>query len=51
MTMDILDELARRIEQESDALLTRWRVQVRELPAARDLDVPTLNDHIPRLLE
>ncbi|HQX81865.1 MAG TPA: hypothetical protein PKW63_08920 [Vicinamibacterales bacterium] len=24
--------------------------QVRELPAARDLDVPTLNDHIPGLL-
>ena len=51
MTIDILDELARRIEHERDALLTRWRVQVRELPAARDLDAPTLNDHIPQLLE
>ena len=51
MTIDILDELARLIEQERDALLTRWRGQVRELPAARDLDVPTLNDHIPELLE
>ena len=51
MTIDILDELARRIEDERDALLTRWRVQVRELPAARDLDAPTLNDHIPQLLE
>ena len=50
MTINILDELARLIEQERDALLTRWRVQVRELPAARDLDVPTLNDHIPDLL-
>ena len=50
MTIDILDELARLIELERDALLTRWRVQVRELPAARDLDVPTLNDHIPHLL-
>jgi len=50
MTIDILDELARLIEQERDALLTRWRGQVRELPAARDLDAPTLNDHIPHLL-
>jgi len=50
MTINILDELARLIEQERDALLTRWREQVRELPAAQDLDVPTLNDHIPDLL-
>jgi two-component system phosphate regulon sensor histidine kinase PhoR len=27
-----------------------WRAQVRALPAARTLDVPTLNDHIPLLL-
>ena len=50
MKINILDELARLIEQERDALLTRWRVQVRELPAARNLDAPTLNDHIPDLL-
>ena len=50
MTIDILDELARLVEQEREALLTRWRAQVRELPSARDLDAPTLNDHIPRLL-
>ncbi len=50
MAINVLDELARLIEQERDALLIRWRVQVRELPAARDLDVPTLNDHIPHLL-
>lgn len=50
MTIDILDELARLIEHERDSLLTRWRGQVRELPAARDLDAPTLNDHIPDLL-
>ncbi len=50
MTINILDELARLIEQERDALLTRWREQVRELPAARNLDAPTLNDHIPDLL-
>ena len=50
MTIDILDELARLLEQEREALLARWRAQVRELPAARDLDVPTLNDHIPHLV-
>lgn len=47
---DVLDELARLIEHERYALLDAWRTQVRALPAARDLDVPTLNDHIPQLL-
>ncbi len=28
-----------------------WRRQVRELPSARNLDVPTLNDHMPGLLD
>lgn len=28
-----------------------WRKQVRELPSAEHLDVPTLNDHIPGLLD
>ena len=32
-------------------LLARWRQQVRELPSAQDLDVPTLNDHILGLLD
>ena len=50
MAIDVLDELARLIEREREALLARWRVQVRALPAARNLDVPTLNDHIPQLL-
>ena len=50
MAIDILDELAQLIEHERDALLAEWRAQVRALPAARDLDVPTLNDHIPQLL-
>ena len=51
MAIDILDEIARLIERERDALLAVWREQVRALPAARNLDVPTLNDHIPQLLE
>ncbi|HSQ10752.1 MAG TPA: HAMP domain-containing sensor histidine kinase, partial [Burkholderiaceae bacterium] len=50
MAIDILDELAQLIEHERDALLAAWRAQVRALPAARNLDVPTLNDHIPHLL-
>ena len=50
MAIDILDELAQLIEHERDALLAVWRAQVRALPAARDLDTPTLNDHIPHLL-
>jgi len=32
-------------------LLATWREQVRQLPSARNLDVPTLNDHIPQLLD
>ena len=31
-------------------MLSRWRQQVKELPSARKLDVPTLNDHIPDLI-
>jgi len=50
VAIDILEECARLIEHERDALLEAWRAQVRALPAARDLDVPTLNDHIPDLL-
>jgi len=48
--IDMLDQLAQLIEQQRDALLAAWREKVRALPAARDLDVPTLNDHIPDLL-
>lgn len=50
MTIDVLDALAQLVERERVSLLAGWRVQVRALPAARDLDVPTLNDHIPQLL-
>jgi signal transduction histidine kinase len=50
MAIDILNELARLIERERDALLAGWRAKVRALSAARDLDAPTLNDHIPDLL-
>ncbi len=50
MTVAILGALALVIEREQTALLDTWRTQVRELPSARNLDTPTLNDHIPDFL-
>jgi len=49
--MSQLDRLAALIRSEHHALLARWRQQVRELPSAQHLDVPTLNDHVPQLIE
>ncbi len=43
--------LAALVRRERDALLADWRMRVRALPSARSLDVPRLNDHIPRLLD
>ncbi len=51
MTPDVVNSLAALIKRESLSLLSDWRQQVRQLPSARHLDVPTLNDHIPLLLE
>ncbi|MDT5121225.1 MAG: hypothetical protein QOC96_707 [Acidobacteriota bacterium] len=51
MSTENLDTLAALIRRERDTLLAEWRQEVRKLPVARDLDVPTLNDHIPDLLE
>lgn len=46
-----LDKLAALIRRERDALLSQWRQQVRELPSAQHLDAPTLNDHLPQLID
>jgi len=46
-----LDKLAALIKQQRDALLSNWRQQVKQLPSARHLDVPTLNDHLPGLID
>jgi two-component system phosphate regulon sensor histidine kinase PhoR len=46
-----LSKLAALVKQDRQGLLARWRVQVRKLSSARDLDTPTLNDHIPGLIE
>ncbi len=51
MSIQNIGKLAPLIEQERDALLSRWREQVRQLPSAKHLDTPTLNDHIPLLLD
>lgn len=39
------------IKIERSELLNRWRQQVRTLPSAATLSTPTLNDHIPSLLD
>ena len=46
-----LNKLAGLIKQERQTLLSQWRIQVRELASARHLDIPTLNDHMPGLLD
>ena len=49
--MNGLNEMAALIRQQRDAVLSSWRHQVKQLPSARKLDTPTLNDHIPQLLD
>lgn len=51
MTISDLNKLAALVLKERNSLLATWRKQARELPSARHLDVPTLNDHIPGLLD
>jgi two-component system, OmpR family, phosphate regulon sensor histidine kinase PhoR len=51
ITINQLDELAALIHRGRSTVLTSWRQQVRELPSARSLDIPTLNDHMPGLLD
>jgi signal transduction histidine kinase len=51
MNLQNLNNLAALITRERDALLSQWRKQVRQLTSAKYLDTPTLNDHVPILLE
>ena len=51
MSTENLYELATLIRRERDNLLAEWRHEVRQLSVAHNLDGPTLNDHIPDLLE
>jgi len=51
MSVASVNRLSELILSDSSELLADWRKQVRALPAARLLDRPTLDDHIPQLLE
>jgi signal transduction histidine kinase len=51
MDMQHLGTPARLISRERDVLLARSRQQVKQLPSAQHLDTPTLNDHIPALVD
>ena len=51
MTTHPLDTLAMLMKHERGALLSRWREQVRQLPSAQNFDTPTLNDHVPGLVD
>ena len=51
MSTENLHTLAGLIRRERDTLLAEWRQEVRQLSVAHNLDVPTLNDHVPDLLE
>lgn len=44
-------DLAPLIRNSAHAVLRDWRVAVRQLQVASHLDTPTLNDHVPNLLE
>jgi len=43
--------LVNLIKTQREALLARWREQVRQLPGAAGLDAPTINDEVPQLLD
>jgi signal transduction histidine kinase len=51
MSVQNLDKLAALIRGRREELLAQWRKQVRQLPSAKTIDTPTLNDHIPALLD
>ncbi|MEP7271831.1 MAG: sensor histidine kinase, partial [Acidobacteriota bacterium] len=51
MTISNVKALAEHMNRERGALLDQWRREVRKLPGAENLDTPTLNDHIPDLIE
>src|SRR4029450_12442945 len=51
MISNDVGKLAALIKRDRNALLSRWRQQVKKLPSAQSLDRPTLNDHIPALID
>jgi two-component system, OmpR family, phosphate regulon sensor histidine kinase PhoR len=51
MPDESLHKVASLIRERRDELLADWRSQVRQLPGAKDLDAPTINDEVPQLLD
>ena len=51
MSVAGLNRLGELIVSERAELLADWRKQVKQLPSAQGLDRPTLDDHIPDLLD
>ncbi len=47
----MLREIAALIRSNREALLSNWRTQVCQLPSAQHLDMPTLTDHVPWLVD
>src|SRR5215510_1941207 len=51
MSVASLRKIGALIREQRDVLLARWRGQVRQLPSAKGLSAPTLNDHMPNLID
>src|SRR5690349_11003667 len=51
MSIAMLRRIGALIHDQKHVLLSRWRQQVRQLPSAQSLDTPTLNDHMPLLID
>jgi Signal transduction histidine kinase len=51
LSKDNLITLAGLLRKESDTIMVDWRNEIRQLDVAKNLDIPTLNDHIPDLIK
>src|SRR5581483_537067 len=51
MTSSTLALLSGLIQEEADGIIRQWIIQVMRIPNAREMDRPTLIDHMPDLLE
>lgn len=51
MSIAELRRIGALLREQRHVLLARWRRQVRQLPSAEGLDVPSLNDHMPLLID
>jgi len=51
MTVATLRRIGTLVREQRHVILSRWRRGVRQLPSAQGLDAPTLNDHMPLLID